>query len=247
MKKKSLISIAVLLMSCLLVYLLWDHTNNRNDNKSENHVKPYFETPSIHTCSNSSDLFFELRYVEKSKNEEGIECNIGISNEKVSIERTSIKSITANDNTIYTISFYLNTPPGEALFDLNVAINGENYVIKNITNHNFNTEEIVPRSIHASETFIPLTDSDSNEFVNRITLDNKDITNIEFGVLSEKLVSVDKIDSHSADIVTEATEPGIVGYYIVENNQKACISNVYHTYELSNYDEMLESATNSDQ
>lgn len=58
MKKKSLISIAVLLMSCLLVYLLWDHTNNRNDNKSENHVKPYFETPSIHTCSNSSDLFF---------------------------------------------------------------------------------------------------------------------------------------------------------------------------------------------
>lgn len=230
----------------MLVYLLWDHTNNRNDNKSENHVKPYFETPSIHTCSNSSDLFFELRYVEKSKNEEGIECNIGISNEKVSIKRTSIKSITANDNTIYTISFYLNTPPGEALFDLNVAINGENYVIKNITNHNFNTEEIVPRSIHASETFIPLTDSDLNEFVNRITLDNKDITNIEFGVLSEKLVSVDKIDSHSADIVTEATEPGIVGYYIVENNQKACISNVYHTYELSNYDEMLESATNSD-
>lgn len=58
MKKKGLIALAVLLMSCLCVYLLWDSTNSSNDNnESENHVKPYFETPSIHTCSNSNDLF----------------------------------------------------------------------------------------------------------------------------------------------------------------------------------------------
>lgn len=244
MKKKGLIALAVLLMSCLCVYLLWDSTNSSNDNnESENHVKPYFETPSIHTCSNSNDLFFELRYVERSEKDEGIECNLGISNEEVTIEKTSIKSIKENGNIIYFISFHLNTPPGEVQFDLNAAINGENYVIKNITNHNFNTEEIVPRSIYASQDFIPLTDSNSNEFVNHITLDDKDITDIEFDVLSEKLVSVDKIDSHSADIVTEATEPGIIGYYIVENNQKACISNVYHTYNLSNYDGNLESTT----
>lgn len=246
MEKKVLILLGlmliVLLVSLLSLLYFFDYRSG-NDNqgvRSEDNFEPYFETPSISTCSNSNDLYFRLRYIEEWKLNNQILCDAKTSNEEVIVKRVNTEQYEENGKTVYLLDFHLITPPGKTQFDLNVSINDEKYVIKNVANHNFNTEGVVPYSIQSTH-FDPLIDSTSNQFVNRITLDNKDVKEIDFGVLSEKLIGVHKFDAHTVEVISEAKEPGIVGYYIVENGQQACIANVYHTYSLSDYDGSIDS------
>lgn len=244
MKKKNLlVLVGFLLISYLSVYFFLNPKSNfiNNKNEPQKHFEPYLETPAINTCTNTNSLLLELAY---ASNEDHVgSFNIGASNEKVTLENTNVRSIKSdNGSFVHYLTITLNVPSGEVQFDLNITINDKEHVIKDITNHNFDTKDIVPQSIIAKSNIHEISDSSPTTFVTEVTLDGKDVNEIEFGILSENIKEIEKIDRHSVNIVTETSTPTITGYYIVENNQKACINNVYHIYDLSNYNGEFDSA-----
>lgn len=211
----------IFILICTLVFRLHFNTKKEKSSISTQLIQP----KTISTCSNQDIYQLVFQYVN---NKENAQISVGASTntQDVQIQKVSTELL----NRYTKIIVELNAPKEVSYFDLTLNINNKNYILKNITHHNYHTKDPIAYSLSG------LQENPEYKYEigthTHVGLDYKDIRNLSFGLLQETLTDISYKSIHEAELISNAVFPSIIGVYYIENNHTTCIGNTYRSIYL---------------
>lgn len=225
--KKRWIGIFLVIAVCMIVMIPFILLKEKAEETkpSDKDFSPYLEQAAVHTCSNDEDLELQLRFVSDTDMET---YSVSSSDEAIETEIIDVTTMEGNGKYLYTFILNLTMPKGSSAFSLIFDINQQEYTLKNIQHENFNAPESM--SGKSFVIYSPYVENGANQqFQNDITLHDAALSSdAQFGIFGEDLLNASVI-GNKAILTSQNNEPAIVGYYYVQDGQKVCIANSYHT------------------
>lgn len=221
---KHIFHVFILLASILslsLLFYFYAGTKKEKTSLSEQLIQPEV----IATCSNQNTYQLVLQYVH---NKEATQISVGASIDDPNVQVQKVS--TEPRNTYTKIILDLKAPKEESHFNLTLNINNKNYILKNITHHNFHTKAPVAYSLSMLQES-PDFRHETGTYTH-VGLDHKDIRKLTFGLLQKTLRYITYQNKHEAELISNAIFPSIIGVYYIESNQTTYIGNTYRSINI---------------
>jgi len=198
--------------------------------KEESKNKMYYEKLDIRTTTHDENLFYTLSIAANKKLDLKSKdlLTTSIDNKKVKLESVKIEEVDTIEDKIhsYKILYNLTVPKEKVVYNIQTKIKDFDRVIelKDCKNEYFPGNS--PSKYEKTLTSF-LTGDGDKIISTEIVLPDKNVKELEFGIVDKGVKEIEIVDDHKVIIKSQTKMPTIEGYYFIDGGVKTSIGNTY--------------------